>query len=165
MSPPYGPNNAGWLAYNRSKWLSYARGQARDARILVERAEKENSPDIDAMRGLLIEIEAAAARIPALWERISAIANGRDPGLIEDAGGISIVHNHGPNPELVKAISAAYAEDPIDRTVGRLFDQLRQLAAGPGSSWSPIPAACPTWTTPVPGSNEPSDFVTGLVSE
>jgi hypothetical protein len=132
-------DNASWQAYNRSKALSRARGQARDARILVERAEKENSPDIDAMRGLLIKIEAAAARIPALWERISAIANGRDPGLIEDAGGISIVHNHGPNPELVKAISAAYAEDPIDRTVGWLFEQLRQLAAGPGVKLEPYP--------------------------
>jgi hypothetical protein len=42
--------------------------------------------------------------------------------------GVSVIRSHGPNPALVEATNAIYAEDNGVARVGELFEQLRRLA-------------------------------------
>jgi hypothetical protein len=120
--------DAGVQAHFIGVTLSRPRWQAAEARRLVELAEERGSPKIARMRGLVREIEDAAARTQAVWERIVAVANDHDPGLIEDAGGISITHKHGSNPVLAEKIRAIYAEDAARTNADKPFERLQRLA-------------------------------------
>lgn len=129
MTDAMGPNNAGWFTWNISKRISSARHRAREAHRLVEDAERRRSKHSTTMRGLLREIDDAAATADAAWERILAVASDQDPDLIEPTkSGLSVIRNHGSNPELVQKIRTVWAEDQGVARVSELPEQLQRLA-------------------------------------
>lgn len=129
MTDAMGPNNAGLLTWNISQRISSARDQAREARLLVEDAEERRSKHSTTMRGLLGEIEDAAATVDATWERILAVVSDQDPDLIEPTeSGVSVIHSRGSNPELVQKIETVWAEDQGVARVSELSEQLQRLA-------------------------------------
>ena len=129
MTDAMGPNNAGWLTWNISKRISSARHQAREAHQLVEDAEGRRSKHSTTMRGLLKEIEDAAATPDTTWERILAVASDQDPDLIEPTeSGVAVIRNHGSNPELGRKIRTVWAEDQGVARVSELSEQLQRLA-------------------------------------
>jgi len=76
-------DNAGWQAWNMSNRISEANNYARDARRLLEGLESDGAApeSIGERRRLLVEMEDAASRANATWERMkTAMAQG-DPTL------------------------------------------------------------------------------------
>jgi len=131
-----GPYDAGFRAWSIARSIDFARWQATEASLLVESANDRHSRHLATMQGLLLDIEAAATRLMATWERIRAVAD-KDPGLIDPPqDGVSVIRSHGPNRALVEAMNAICAEDNGIAEVGELFEQVRRLAEddnGPGA--------------------------------
>jgi hypothetical protein len=133
---PIGQDNVGWNLWNMSNRISFVRNLAVRARErLVEGHSTEQWPaeDVAEFTRLTEAAEQAAQRATNLWEQLRAIVTSSDPSLIEQLEqGISVIHNHGGNPELMARVGAAWGADTSRNDAQVISDKLEALLAQHG---------------------------------
>jgi hypothetical protein len=133
---PIGQDNVGWNLWNMSNRISFVRNLTVRARErLVEGHSMEQWPaeDVAEFTRLTEAAEQAAQRATNLWEQLRAIVASTDPSLIEPLKqGVSVIHNHGGNPELMAKVGAAWGADTSRNDAQVISDKLEALLAQHG---------------------------------
>jgi hypothetical protein len=124
-------DNAGWQAWNMSKRVSEGNYYAQEARALLDTVKSSPGGTLDIvtrLRELLAEIEVAANRGVATWERIKAAMAEADPSLVAAERGVDVIRNHGSNPALTKELRRIWSGNNGTHEACELFRQFEQVA-------------------------------------
>ncbi|MGH8979561.1 MAG: hypothetical protein ACRDWE_00865 [Acidimicrobiales bacterium] len=126
------PDNDGWQLSNMSNRMSSVKRSARRARTTLDDPESWrtwSAMGLVRLVELTVELERRALEADRLWQTLRVTANGSDPGLVEPADGISMVHDHGDDPLTMARFGAAWdagrdriwqgytAEEDLDRLI------------------------------------------------
>jgi hypothetical protein len=127
-------DNAGWQLWNMSKQVSSVKASSRKAREVLDNPQLHEDWSGEALDDLarlaeLLEIRAAEADF--LWQRLQVAAGMSDPGLVEQAEGISVIHNRGDDPRAAQAIRSEWGNGRRCIEQGRaLGEEFKRLVSG-----------------------------------
>jgi hypothetical protein len=133
---PIGQDNVGRNLWNVSNQISFVRNLAVRARERLDEGhsmEQWPAEEVAEFTRLTEAAEQAAQRATNLWEQLRAIVASTDRTLVEPLEqGVSVIHNHGRNPELMARVGAAWKTDTSRNDAQVISDKLEALLAQHG---------------------------------